>query len=347
MTETTAPEVCRSSVDGDLLALFEAAQRWIHEQGLVRVEIESILGQTGKLLDLYQGRLTAEKLPPSLRTPYELMAWTRPVRVNNDVTGLEQDAHWFARWLVVCLPGNKDLQDAVSGVKYSFTVRSCYCRPSTRYVVRSWSLLSREPKGSYTDGNMSDIDKRRRTDLDLFVLALIDGGVATPYELQKAAGLSQGATIPALQRLLAARFVRRGKPRARRRTDYKVTATGKKLLQDGWLPLIEAGPSGDLDSDLRVALLAIWGSGDRRLAADFLRQSGDKKMESIATTELAGDPGDVTPLARWYAEVRSEAAKALLTAECSVIRAMAASLPRSLTGKRGRSAHPPKGQRGS
>jgi hypothetical protein len=24
-------------------------------------------------------------------------------------------------------------------------------------------------------------DKRRRTDLDLFVLALIDGGVSTPY----------------------------------------------------------------------------------------------------------------------------------------------------------------------
>jgi hypothetical protein len=77
------------------------------------VEIETILGQAGKLLDLYQGRLTAEKLPLSLRTPYELMAWTRPVRAKDDVTGLEQYAHWFARWLVVCLPGNEDLQDAV------------------------------------------------------------------------------------------------------------------------------------------------------------------------------------------------------------------------------------------
>jgi hypothetical protein len=42
-------------------------------------------------------------------------------------------------------------------------------------------------------------DKRRRTDLDIFILALIDSGVSTPYEFQKAAGLSQGATIPALQ----------------------------------------------------------------------------------------------------------------------------------------------------
>jgi DNA-binding PadR family transcriptional regulator len=181
---------------------------------------------------------------------------------------------------------------------------------------------------------MSEIrDKRRRTDLDLFVLALIDGGVSTPYELQKAAGLSQGATIPALQRLLEARLVRQGKPGVRGRTDYKVSAAGKRLLRVGWLPLIEAGPSGDLDSDLRVALLAIWGSGDRRLAANFLRQSGDKKMESIATTELAGDQGDVTPLARWYTDFRSQTAKALLTAECSVVRAMADSLPRSLTAK--------------
>jgi DNA-binding PadR family transcriptional regulator len=190
-------------------------------------------------------------------------------------------------------------------------------------------------------------DKRQRTDLDFFVLALIDGGVSTPYELQKEAGLSQGATNPALQRLLAARFVRQGKPGARRRTDYKVTATGKKLLRDGWLPLIEAGPSGDVDSDLRVALLAIWASGDRRLAVDFLRQSGDKKMESIATTELSGDPGEVTPLARWYTDLRSATTKALLTAEAEAIRAMAGSLPRSLNGKRRRSTHPPKGQKGA
>jgi DNA-binding PadR family transcriptional regulator len=188
-------------------------------------------------------------------------------------------------------------------------------------------------------------DKRRRTDLDLFVLALIDGGVSTPYELQKSAGLSQGATIPALQRLLEARFVRQGKPGARGRTDYKVSAIGKRLLRDGWLPLIAAGPSGDLDSDLRVALLAMWGGGDRRLAADFLRQSADKKMESIATIELSGDA--TAPLARWYADLRSETAKAVLRAESDAIRAMAEALPRSLTGKPRRNTRPPKGRKGT
>jgi DNA-binding PadR family transcriptional regulator len=195
---------------------------------------------------------------------------------------------------------------------------------------------------------MSDThDKRRRTDLDLFILALIDSGVSTPYELQKTAGLSQGATIPALQRLLEARFVRQGKPGVRGRTDYKVSAAGKKLLRDGWLPLIEAGPSGDLDSDLRVALLAIWGSGDRRIAVDFLRKSADKKMESIAGTEMTGGPDAVAPLARWYTDLRSATAKALLTAEAEAIRAMANSLPRNLTDRVRRNSRRQNTQRGS
>ena len=195
---------------------------------------------------------------------------------------------------------------------------------------------------------MSDTpDKRRRTDLDLFVLALIDGGVSTPYELQKSAGLSQGATIPALQRLLEAGFVRQGKPGARKRTGYKITAVGKRLLKTGWLPLIDAGPSGDVDSDLRVALLAILGGGDSRVAAEFLREAAYKKMEVQATAEPTVVQGEIAPLARWYGEMRSTAAKALLAAECSVIRAMADTLPRSLAGKTRRRTPAPKKQKGS
>jgi DNA-binding PadR family transcriptional regulator len=190
-------------------------------------------------------------------------------------------------------------------------------------------------------------DKRRRTDLDLYVLALIDGGVSTPYELQKLAGLSQGATIPALQRLLKARLVRQGKRGARGRIDYKVTAAGRKTLKAGWLPLLDAGPSGDIDADLRVALLTIWGSGDSRLAAEFLRESADRKKTLQANAEPTGDQGTVPPLARWYVEMRAGAAKALLTAECSVIRAMADSLPRKLAGKARRSRRPTLGRKAS
>ena len=65
----------------------------------------------------------------------------------------------------------------------------------------------------------------------------------------------------------------------------------RRLLPDGWLALINEGPSGDVDSDLRVALLALLGGGDRRRAADFLRQSADKKMESVAASEPIGQSG--------------------------------------------------------
>jgi DNA-binding PadR family transcriptional regulator len=190
-------------------------------------------------------------------------------------------------------------------------------------------------------------DKRRKTDLDLFVLALIDGETSTPYELQKSAGLSQGATIPALQRLLDARLVCQGKPGPRGRTDYKVTAAGKRLLKEGWLALIEDGPSGDIDSDLRVALLALMGGGDRRLAADFLRQSADMKVALVAAVESIGNPGKLPPLPRWYSDLRSLAAKALLTSESVAIRAMAEALPQNLSGKPRRSIRAAKKQKGT
>jgi DNA-binding PadR family transcriptional regulator len=176
-------------------------------------------------------------------------------------------------------------------------------------------------------------DKRRRTDLDVFVLALIDSGVSTSYDLQKAAGLSQGATIPALQRLLDARLVRQRKPGARGRTDYQVNAAGKRLLNDGWLSLIEAGPSGDVDSDLRVALLGLLGGGDRRQAADFLHQSADMKMELVAAIEPIGNPDLLPPLPHWYSDLRSSTAKALLKAESAALHDMADALPRKLSGR--------------
>ncbi len=183
--------------------------------------------------------------------------------------------------------------------------------------------------------------------MDLFILALIDGGVTTPYELQKSASLSQGATIPALQRLLEARLVRQGKPGPRGRTDYKVTAAGKRLLKGGWLALIEDGPSGDVDSDLRVALLALLGGGDRYLSAHFLRQSADKKMESARAVEPMGNPGSLPPLPRLYSELQSTTAKALLMAESVAIRAMADALPRKLSGKPGHSTRAAKKQKSS
>jgi DNA-binding PadR family transcriptional regulator len=182
-------------------------------------------------------------------------------------------------------------------------------------------------------------DKRRRTDLDLFVLALIDSKISTPYEFQKSAGLSPGATIPALERLLEVGFVRQGKPGVRGRTDYRVTPAGKKFLRSGWRILIEDGPSGDLDADLRVALLVMWAGGERRLAVDFLRQSANKKLDSIEALEDGNDSRSISALADWYTKLRTGSAKALLQAESDAAFAIAEALPRKLSAKRRQSKH--------
>jgi DNA-binding PadR family transcriptional regulator len=178
------------------------------------------------------------------------------------------------------------------------------------------------------------LDKRRRSDLDLFVLALVESGVSTPYELKQAAGLSPGATIPTLGRLLQNGLVSVGKPGLRGRADHRITAAGRRRLQRGWRGLIDDGPSGDLDADLRVALLALWVGGDRRLAAHFLRQSAAHKIESVDTAEDTFEPASFPPIALWYRRLRSASAEALLKGQSAAALTMAKSLPSRTSAKR-------------
>ena len=156
-------------------------------------------------------------------------------------------------------------------------------------------------------------DKRRKSDLDLFVLALINSGVSTPYTLQKEAGLSPGAAIPAIQRLLQAGLIRQGKPGPRGRTECRITAAGRKQLKSGWRILIDEGPSGDLDADLRVALLAISEGNAYSAAVHMLQQSAAKVLEMGQAVSM--DKSDARfALAGLYRDLRSVSVKALLEA---------------------------------
>ena len=180
-------------------------------------------------------------------------------------------------------------------------------------------------------------DKRRRRDLDLFVLALIDSGISTPYELKSAADISPGASIPVLRRMESERLVIQGKPGSRGRTDHKITEAGRRRLKEGWRELIDHGPSGDLEADLRVALLALWVGNDRRLAASFLRQSAAERRRGIERAGGQDEPVSVPPLALWYRRLRSASAAALAKGESAAALAMANGLPRSAHAKAGRS----------
>ena len=184
-------------------------------------------------------------------------------------------------------------------------------------------------------------DKRRRRDLDLFVLALVDSGVSTPYELQRAAGLSPGATIPALRRMVARGLVLAGKAGIRGRMTHKLTAAGRQLLKDGWRELILDGPSCDFDADLRVALLALFVGGSRRLAVDFLRKSAARKLESLGAIQEPDGQQPLPPLAFQYKSLRAASAKALIKAEAAAATAVARGLPRKAVIPGGRSRFSP------
>jgi hypothetical protein len=98
--------------DRRLKELLEVGQGWIYEQTSVLSNVEYILDKAGRFL--YRERFIVENLPVSFRTPSELLAWARPKEpVEDDATGLEYIANWFARWLALCLPREDELQDEV------------------------------------------------------------------------------------------------------------------------------------------------------------------------------------------------------------------------------------------
>jgi DNA-binding PadR family transcriptional regulator len=174
--------------------------------------------------------------------------------------------------------------------------------------------------GLYTLRVASKRDKRRRSDLRAFVIALLLEGVSTPYEMQSLADLSPGATIPILQSLVEHGHVRAGKPGTRGRVAYVVTSKGKKWLEEVWPSLLQDGPSGDLDSDLRVFLIAIRVGKDRARAQAFLRNAIAHRQETLA--ELDGkmkEEGSRVWLADQYVSLRARASAAILKAEAKAI----------------------------
>ena len=109
------------------------------------------------------------------------------------------------------------------------------------------------------------------TSLELFVLAMVRQGLATPYELKTKAGLSLGSTVPVLARLKKNALVKASEEGARRSRKFSITAKGTKSLTQGWAEQL-ATEHTDLDSILRVASLA-WLHGDTKACQEFMKRS--------------------------------------------------------------------------
>jgi DNA-binding PadR family transcriptional regulator len=168
-------------------------------------------------------------------------------------------------------------------------------------------------------------DKRGRADLELFILALISRGLSTPYDLHASAGLSPGATIPALGRLETAGFVTKGEEAARRRLEYQLTARGKKHLESSWRVLLDSPPNSDLDSILRVASLALLMGEKKQTVSAYLTDASKRREAKAATVKIADAPKlreiGLYPWFRQFGEpTRTAAEAAILKKIASIVK---------------------------
>ena len=122
------------------------------------------------------------------------------------------------------------------------------------------------------------------TDLDLFVLALVERGCATPYDFKSRAGISVGSSAPVLARLEESGFIKGSEIGVRDRRAFSVTASGRRALESGWKDLLSSHPS-DPDAILRVTYLA-WALGRPNAVLEFIAASA-ATLQNVAATRRA------------------------------------------------------------
>lgn len=102
--------------------------------------------------------------------------------------------------------------------------------------------------------------ERLLSSLDVFLLALIDSGVTTSYDMREQAGISVGASRPALQRLQRQGLVEQGKAEARNKLAFRLTRRGHHAKLTGLNHLLEesrANPSSEAESIVRIVALGV------------------------------------------------------------------------------------------
>jgi DNA-binding PadR family transcriptional regulator len=115
-----------------------------------------------------------------------------------------------------------------------------------------------------------------RSSLEVFILTLIRQGFMTTYDLQSGAGLSLGATVPALNRLSDAKLVSRRI--VVRRHEYALTRGGEQVLRD-WEPPVGRAAT-DYEDLLRTAYLSAYLFRKPAVGAEILRQAARARSSS-------------------------------------------------------------------
>jgi hypothetical protein len=110
--------------------------------------------------------------------------------------------------------------------------------------------------------------------LDLFILKLVQDGVRTPYDWQAKAGISLGASLPAVRRVLSQGHLKEEERGPRGRRTFSLTRSGKDIVRkigDHLEERIEQAGS-DLETVLRLLCIAV-SARKYTLATNLLRRA--------------------------------------------------------------------------
>lgn len=161
------------------------------------------------------------------------------------------------------------------------------------------------------------------TDLDLLILALVQRGCATPYDLKAKAGISVGSSAPVLERLAEGGLLKKGDPGVRDSIQFSISKSGEKTLESAWQTLLVTRPT-DPDAILRIIYLA-WALGKQDVMTNFIDMAADtlrnasvtRRAEANQLQELASSIG--AEAFRWL-KTRLEAAR--LEAQSKELKAL-------------------------
>jgi len=156
-------------------------------------------------------------------------------------------------------------------------------------------------------------------------MALITRELSTPYDLQSKAGISQGASLPALRRLEASGFVIKGEESARRRLEYQVTGRGKKHLESSWKALLQSR-TGDFDDLLRAACVGLLMGERVKVVAQYLADAS-RQRKSVGPASFSGGPGLRDP--GLYAWMKQAGNPVRAKSEAAILKKMASFLKKA------------------
>ena len=167
-------------------------------------------------------------------------------------------------------------------------------------------------------------DRRAREDLDLFLLALISQRIDTPYRMQSLAGISQGTSLQAINRLAKCKLVRSSAEGSRRRKTWSLTRAGRNRLRRGRSGTPQSFVNSNFEGLLRTALLMAFVHGDFRSASSILSAAATRftKIEAEKTQKR----GEVPEIASLYRQGRRIRLAHMARVEAEILEHLASDL---------------------